>query len=230
MSSLPTQMKAVVLTGLGGAEVLKYSETEPLPQLENEGQVLVKNSFAGINFIDVYYRTGVYPIPEFPTIIGQEAAGTIVATKGSNPLGLTVGDRVVWIGQGGYAEFSALYFHQCIKIPSEVTDKDAASIFLMGMTAMSLIREAYAVQKGQTVLVHAAAGGVGLLMCQMLKNLGAITIGTAGGPEKCALARDHGATHVIDYKACSGPNWVQQVEEITNGRGVDVVGFHLRST
>jgi NADPH2:quinone reductase len=142
-------------------------------------------------------------------------------------LGLKVGDRVVWVGLGAYAEYTAVPFGQCVKIPAEVTDEGAASIFLMGMAALSLIKEAYAVKKENVVLVHAAAGGVGLLMCQILKSTGAIVIGTAGGPEKCARAKAHGATYAIDYKAASGPGWVEQVRELTEGQGVDVVGFTL---
>lgn len=197
-------MKAVVLTDLGVVEKLRYSESEPLPEL-GEGEVLVKNSFAGLNYVDIYFRTGVYPI-NTPSIIGQEAAGTIVATSGPNPLGFEVGDRVVWIGQGGYAEYTAVHFGQCVKIPAELTDENATSILLMGMAALSLVKEAYAVRKGDVVLVHAAAGGVGLLMCQILSKMGAVVIGTAGGPEKCALAKEHGATYAIDYRASSGPS------------------------
>lgn len=215
-------MRAVVLSELGGPEKLRYSEAEPLPKLR-EDEVLVKNTFAGINYVDIYYRTGVYPIGKFPTIIGQEAAGVIVATLGSNPLGLKVGDRVVWIGQGGYAEYAAVHFGQCVKVPPGVTDEEATSFFLMGMTALSLVRGAYAVKKGQVVLLHAAAGGVGLLMCQILKAIGAVIIGTAGSSEKCARARDHGATYTIDYKASPGRAWVELVKDITKGQGVDVV-------
>lgn len=224
MALLPHTMRAVVLSEFGGPEKLRYSEAEPVPKLR-ESEVLVKNTFAGINYVDVYYRTGAYPVDKLPTIIGQEAAGVIVATLGSNPLGLKVGDRVVWIGQGGYAEYTAVHFGQCVKIPSGVADEEATSIFLMGMTALSLVRGAYAVKKGQVVLVHAAAGGVGLLLCQILKAIGAVIIGTAGSPEKCACARDHGATYTIDYKASPERAWVELVKEITKGQGVDVVGY-----
>ncbi|KFZ15713.1 hypothetical protein V501_02598 [Pseudogymnoascus sp. VKM F-4519 (FW-2642)] len=204
MSPLPSTMKA------------------PLPEL-NEGEVLVKNVFAGINFVDIYYRTGVYPSKSLPDIIGNEAAGAIVAIREPNPLGFKIGDRVAWTGRGAYAEYTAVNHATCVIIPSEVPDRDAASVLLMGMTALSLVKKAYAVQKGQTVLVHAAAGGVGLLMCQILKDIGAIVIGTAGSPEKCALAKEHGAMHVIDYRGSSGAGWMEQVKEITNGQGVDVV-------
>jgi NADPH2:quinone reductase len=225
MSYLPSTMKAVVLTEAGGPEKLEYTEKQPLPNLY-EGQVLVKNTFAGVNFIDTYFRTGYYPSPSgYPLILGQEAAGVIEKVEGPNLFALEKGDRVVWIAQGGYAEYTALPARQVIKIPSGVTDEDAVGAFLMGMTALSLVKEAFLVQKGHTVLVHAAAGGVGLLLCQILKDIGAITIGTAGGPEKCALAKENGATHVIDYRATSGPSWVAQVKELTNGEGPDVVSI-----
>ncbi|OBT86770.1 hypothetical protein VE02_04257 [Pseudogymnoascus sp. 03VT05] len=151
----------------GGTEMLKYSETQSLPEL-NEGEVLVKNTFAEINFVDIYYRTGVYPSKSLPDIIGNEAAGTIVAIREPNPLDFKIGDRVAWMGRGGYAEYTAVNHATCVIIPSEVSDRDAASVLLMGMTALSLVKKAYAVQKSQTVLVHAAAGGVGLLMCLSL--------------------------------------------------------------
>ena len=102
-----------------------------------------------------------------------------------------------------------------------VSDEDAVGGFLMGMTALSLIKESYPVKKGETILVHAAAGGMGLILCQMLRDMGCTVIGTAGGPEKCALAKENGATHVIDYKATGGPSWVEQVMKLTNGEGVD---------
>ncbi|RDL40513.1 Uncharacterized protein BP5553_00492 [Venustampulla echinocandica] len=209
MASLPTIMKAVTLTALGGPEKPLFSEYKPVPRLQ-PGQVLIKNAYSGINFVDVYYRTGVYPSASLPTIIGQEGAGTIVATSGPNPLGLDVGDHCpsFWsmraTSQGHLGE-------------------GCRPVFLMGMAATSLIQTAYSVQKRQTVLIHAAAGGVGLLLCQILRDVGAIIIGTAGGPEKCALAKENGARHVIDYKAASSSSWVERVMELTNGSGVDVV-------
>lgn len=221
-SSIPSQMKAILVPQHGGADVLQYTESHPIPKL-SDGQILVKNNFAGVNFIDTYFRTGLYPPPAgFPMIIGQEAAGTIAKVEGSNPLGFKEGDRVVWIFRGGYAEYTAVPADRVVKIPAEVSDEHAVGGFLMGMTALSLVKEAYPVKKGDTVLVHAAAGGMGLLLCQILRDIGATIIGTAGGPEKCALAKENGATHVIDYKASSGPSWVEQVLKLTEGKGVDV--------
>ncbi|KIW34383.1 uncharacterized protein PV07_01161 [Cladophialophora immunda] len=219
MSSLPSTMKAVSFSKTGGPDVLEYTESQPLPKLE-DGQILVKNNFAGVNFIDTYFRTGLYPA-SYPLIPGQEAAGTVAKIQGNNPLGFKEGDRVVWIKQGGYAEYTAVPADRAIKIPPGVSDEDAVGGFLMGMTALSLVKEAYPVKKGETILVHAAAGGMGLLLCQILSDMGCTVIGTAGGPEKCALAKENGATHVIDYKATSGPTWVEQVLKLTNGEGVD---------
>jgi NADPH:quinone reductase len=219
MTSLPSTMKAVSFSKTGGPEVLEYSESTPLPQLQ-DGQVLVKNTFAGINYIDTYFRSGLYPA-QFPFTPGQEASGTIAKVQGDNALGFKEGDRVVWIKVGGYAEYTAVPADRVIKIPDGVSDEDAVGSFLMGMTALSLIKESYPVKKGETILVHAAAGGMGLILTQMLRDLGCTVIGTAGGPEKCALAKENGAHHVIDYKASSGPSWVEQVLKLTNGEGVD---------
>jgi len=221
MSSIPSKMKAIVVPENGGADVMKYTDSHPVPTL-SDGQVLVKNHFAGVNFIDTYFRTGLYPAPGgLPMVIGQEASGTIAKVEGSNPLGFKEGDRVVWIKFGGYAEYTAVPAEKVVKIPDGVSDEDAVGGFLMGMTALSLVKEAYPAKKGETVLVHAAAGGMGLLLCQILRDTGVTVIGTAGGPEKCALAKENGATHVIDYKKTDGPSWVEQVMKLTDGKGVD---------
>lgn len=213
-------MKAVFFDKTGGPSVLQYSESYPVPT-PSDGQLLIRNTFAGVNYIDTYFRSGLYPAPSLPMVPGQEAAGTVAKVQGPNPLGFKEGDRVVWITRGGYAEYTAVSADRVIKIPSGVSDENAVGGFLMGMTALSLIKEAYPVKKGETVLVHAAAGGMGLILCQLLRDLGVTVIGTAGGPEKCALAKENGATHVIDYKASSGPSWVEQVKTLTNGQGVD---------
>lgn len=214
-------MKAILVPENGGADVLKYTESQPVPKL-SEGQVLVKNNFAGVNFIDTYFRSGLYPAPGgLPMIIGQEAAGTVAKVQGSNAQGLKEGDRVIWMASGGYAEYTAVKADRAIKIPDGMSDEIAVGGFLMGMTALSLVKEAYPVKSGETILVHAAAGGMGLLLCQILKDIGATVIGTAGGPEKCALAKQNGATHVIDYKKADGPSWVEQVLKLTDGKGVD---------
>jgi NADPH:quinone reductase len=214
-------MKAIVLTGAGGTDKLQWSESEPTPKLTS-GQVLVKNNIAGINFIDTYFRSGLYPAPAgYPMILGQEGAGTIAAVEGSNAQGFKAGDRVVWIKQGGYAEYTAVNADRCIAIPEAVSDEEAVGGFLMGMTALSLIQEAFEVKKGTKVLLHAAAGGMGLLLCQLLKQAGAYTIGTASTQEKCDLAKKNGADVMINYK--DNTNWLDEVLKLTDGKGVDVV-------
>lgn len=221
-TSIPTTQKAIVVNENGSPDVLTYTESHAVPSISN-GQVLVKNHFAGVNFIDTYFRTGLYPPPGgFPLVLGQEASGVIAKIAGDNAFGLKEGDRVVWMAGKGYAEYSAVPADRIIKIPHGISDEDAVGGYLMGMTALSLIKEAYPVKKGETVLVHAAAGGMGLLLCQLLRDLGATVIGTAGGPEKTKLAKENGATHVIDYKAAEGPSWVEQVLKLTDGKGVDV--------
>jgi NADPH:quinone reductase len=220
MSSLPSTMKAVVLTEAGGTDKLKYSESEPLPKL-GDGQILVKNNIAGINFIDTYFRTGLYPAPNgYPMILGQEGAGTVAAVQG-NSQGFKEGDRVVWIKQGGYAEYTAVAADRAIKIPSGLSDEEAVGSFLMGMTALSLVQEAYEVKKGDKVLVHAAAGGMGLLLCQILRDIGAYTIGTASTQAKCDLAKSNGASVMVNYS--DNKDWASEVKKLTDGKGVDVV-------
>jgi NADPH2:quinone reductase len=214
-------MKAILVHEAGGADVMKHVEDKEVPTL-SDGQVLVKNNVSGVNFIDTYFRQGHYPAPAgFPMVIGQEASGTIAKIQGENKYGFKEGDRVVWIAFGGYAEYTAVAAGRAIKIPEGVSDEHAVGGFLMGMTALSLVKEAFEVKKGHTILVHAAAGGMGLLLCQIMRDIGATVIGTAGGPEKCELAKKAGATHVIDYKASSGPSWVEQVMKLTDGQGVD---------
>ncbi|KAH8705156.1 putative quinone oxidoreductase [Talaromyces proteolyticus] len=220
--TIPTTQKAIVVETTGGPEVLQLKTDYPVPQ-PSDGQVLIKNKVSGINYIDTYFRTGLYPSSK-PEVLGREAAGTIVALgPGANPYGFKVGDRVVWMKTASYAEYSAVPDRDVVKIPDGVSDEEAVASFLSGLTILTLVKETYAVKKGDTVLVHAAAGGAGFLMVQVLKLLGAIVIGTAGGPEKVALVKSLGADHVIDYRSEEGKDWVKRVKEITNGRGVDVV-------
>lgn len=220
---MSTYMKAAVLSTIGGPEGFKCLDDIPIPELQ-EGTVIVKNSISSINYADVYFRTGIYPSARHTDLIlGQEAAGVIVAAPVDEPLGLKKGDRVVWIAQGSYAQYTCVPTSQIIKIPPGVQDEDAAGVFLTGMTALTLIGEAFPAKAGDWALVHAAAGGVGLLLCQALKDLGVVVIGTAGGPEKCQLALQNGASHVIDYRA--EQDWPKKVHELTGGRGVDVVSI-----
>lgn len=156
-----------------------------------------------------------------PKILGREAEGTILSTGPGDLHNLSIGDRVVWLAMGGYAEYTAVPASTTYKIPSDVKPGVAAASTLQGLTAMVLTHEVYSVQKGDWVLVHAAAGGVGLWLCQILKSLGANTIGTASTAEKLKLAKDNGAGSMINYK--EETDLVQKVMEITNGKGVKVV-------
>ncbi|KAL5362406.1 hypothetical protein BJX96DRAFT_166643 [Aspergillus floccosus] len=220
--SVPTSMKAVIVEALGGPEVLEFKTDYPVPT-PKEGQLLVKNNICGINYIDTYFRTGLYPSQK-PEVLGREAAGTVVALgPGPNPYNFQVGDRVAWLSTGGYAEYTAVPAAKTVKIPEGISDEDVMASFLSGLTVLSFAKETYPVQKGDWVLLHAAAGGAGFLMTQILKSMGAKVIGTAGGPEKVALVKSLGADHVIDYRSEEGKDWVSKVKEITGGRGVDVV-------
>ncbi|KAJ5385605.1 Polyketide synthase enoylreductase, partial [Penicillium concentricum] len=217
----PTHMKATILSKIGGPEGFEFSDDVPVPELK-DGFVIVRNTFASIKFADVYFRTGIYPSSQGSNVIlGQEASGFVEAAPEGNPFGIQKGDRVVWIFQGGYAQYTAVPITQVIKVPSGIADEDAAGVFLAGMTALALINEGFKVKAGDSVLVHAAAGGVGLLLCQALRERGAVVIGTAGGREKCDLALKYGASHMIDYRM--EVDWAQKVRELTNGEGVDVV-------
>lgn len=218
--SIPTTMKAVLVEQTGGPEVLQYKIAHPVPTPQ-EGQLLVRNNICGMNYIDTYFRTGLYASPK-PEILGREGAGTVVAL-GPNASGFQVGDRVAWLATGGYAEYTAAPAAKTVKIPDGVSDEDVMASFLSGLTVLSFAKETYPVQAGDWVLLHAAAGGAGFLMTQILKNIGAKVIGTAGGPEKCELVKSLGADVVIDYRSEEGKDWVKRVKEVTGGRGVDVV-------
>ena len=215
-------MKAVQIDKIGGPEVLQFQPDHPVPT-PGEGQLLVKNNISGINYIDTYFRTGLYPSPK-PEVLGREGAGTVVALgSGANPHDFKVGDRVAWLGTSGYAEYTAVAAEKTIKIPDGITDEDAIASFLSGLTVLTFAKETYAVKKGDWVLLHAAAGGAGFLMTQILKSIGAKVIGTAGGAEKVALVKSLGADVVIDYRKEDGKDWVKKVKEVTGGEGVDVI-------
>ncbi|PKS09654.1 hypothetical protein jhhlp_004273 [Lomentospora prolificans] len=220
--SLPSTQKAIVVEETGGPEVLQFRTDYPVP-VPGEGQVLVKNVLSGINFIDTYFRTGLYPSPK-PEVLGREAAGVIVAVgPDADKHGFEVGNRVVWLGNGAYAEYSAAPVTQMMRLPDGLADVDAVGSYLSGLTSLALAEEAYHVKPGDWVLLHAAAGGTGILMTQILKALGAKVIGTAGGPHKAELVKSLGADYVIDYRSEAGKDWVNEVKRITNQRGVDVV-------
>ncbi|KAL2853258.1 hypothetical protein BJY01DRAFT_244228 [Aspergillus pseudoustus] len=220
--SLPNAQKAIVIEKTGGPEVLEVRSEHPVPT-PKEGQLLVKNQICGVNYIDTYFRTGLYPAPK-PEVLGREAVGTVVALgPGENPYNFQVGDRVAWLATSGYAEYSAVPQSRTVKVPTGISDEDVMASFLSGLTVLSFVKETYPVQKGDWVLLHAAAGGAGFLATQILKSIGATVIGTAGGPQKVELVKSLGADYVIDYRSEEGKDWVKKVKEITNGRGVDVV-------
>ncbi len=212
------KIKAMRIHQHGGPEVLTLDEIElPNPAA---GEVQVRHTAIGLNFIDVYYRTGLYTLPSgLPIIPGNEAAG-IVTALGEGVEGLKVGDRVAYASTiGAYCEARNMAADRLVKIPDGIADETAAAMMLKGMTAEMLLCRVYPAQKGQTILFHAAAGGVGLIAGQWANSIGVTVIGTAGSPEKAALARRNGYHHVIEYKH---ENIVARVKEITGGKGVDV--------
>ncbi|KAI9736433.1 MAG: NADPH:quinone reductase [Claussenomyces sp. TS43310] len=219
MAPIPKTMRGILIEKTGGVEVLQYRTNLPVPSLK-EGEVLVKNDYVGINYIDTYFRTGLYPAPK-PEILGREAEGTIVAVSDAGEThGFKPDDRAVWMSTAGYAEYTAVPADKAYAIPAGIQPGVAAAALLQGLTALTLIREAYAAQKGDWILVHAAAGGVGLWLCQLLRAVGARVIGTASTPDKIALARANGAEFVIDY---SHEDVVARVSDITGGAGVVAV-------
>lgn len=210
-------MKAVYIEQTGGAEVLKYGD-QPTPQ-PSAGEALVKIEAAGINFIDTYQRGGLYKIP-LPAILGSEGAG-VVESAGDGVTNVKPGDRVVWaMSRGAYAEYAVAPANVLIPIPDGVASIDAAAVMLQGMTAHYLTHSTFALKPGHTALIHAAAGGTGGLLVQMAKMLGARVIGTAGSPEKAAIAREAGADEVILYR---DQDFAEETKRFTNGAGVDVV-------
>jgi len=214
-------MKGVVIEKTGGTEVLLYKTDIPVPELKDD-EVLVKNEYIGINFIDTYFRTGLYPPPFYPYILGREGAGTIAALGPNVPASLTLNTPVVYMGQYAYAEYTPVAANWVLPLPPTISPKTAAAAILQGLTALTLIREAYEVKKGDWILVHAAAGGVGLWLCQLLKAVGARTIATASTPEKRELALSHGAEVALEYLD-NGDEFVKKVLEITGGKGVVAV-------
>jgi NADPH2:quinone reductase len=203
----------------GGPETLTLeSETLSTPQA---GQVTLRHTAIGVNFIDVYHRSGLYPVPQLPSGIGLEGAGIIEAI-GSDVTDWKVGDRVAYVGGGlgAYSERRNIAADKLVRLPDAIPERDAAAILLKGMTVECLIRRVFPVQAGQTVLWHAAAGGVGLLACQWLNSLGVTVIGTVGSQAKADLARQHGCRHTILYRE---ENFVTRVRELTGGQGVPVV-------
>jgi NADPH:quinone reductase len=209
-------MKAITFSRPGGPEVLEYKDI-PKPQV-SEGQVLVRTSAIGLNFIDIYHRTGLYKLP-LPAVPGMEAAGIVEETDGVSEF--RKGDRVAYaMVPGAYSEFHLVPSSKLVKVPDGIELSIAAAAMLQGMTAHYLTTSTYKVNRGDTVLVHAAAGGVGLLLIQMCKRVGATVIGTVSNSSKAELAKEAGADHLINYRTS---DFEHEVAEITKGRGLEVV-------
>ncbi|HEX9621432.1 MAG TPA: quinone oxidoreductase [Polyangiaceae bacterium] len=210
---------AIVLHESGGPEVLRY-ETVPV-ESPAAGEVLVSHSAIGVNFIDTYQRSGLYPLPSFPSGLGQEAAG-VVRAVGAGVRDFAPGDRVAYASGpvGAYSEERVLSAERLVELPDDVDDQQAAASLLKGMTVEYLVQRCYRVAAGQTVLWHAAAGGVGLIACQWLAYLGVRVIGTVGTDEKAKLAARHGCTDPVVY---TREDFVERVRDLTGGRGVPVV-------
>lgn len=209
---------AIRIHAPGGPEVMRWEEVAVAPP--GGGDVHLRHTAVGLNFIDVYHRSGLYPLT-LPTSIGLEGAGEVLQV-GAGVIEFQPGDRVAYAGgpPGAYATERVIPAHRLVKIPAAVSDQQAAAMMLQGMTVQYLLRRTYAVQPGDTILFHAAAGGVGLIACQWAKSLGATVIGTVGSKEKAALAKAHGCDHTILYHQ---EDFVQRVREITGGEGVAAV-------
>jgi NADPH2:quinone reductase len=210
--------RAIRIHATGGPGVLRWEEVAV--GAPAAGEALVRHTAVGVNFIDTYHRSGLYPVP-LPATIGMEAAGVVEAV-GAGVEEVRQGDRVAYAGGpiGAYAERRLIAAQRLVPLPDSVSDETAAATMLKGMTAQYLLRQTYPVKPGDVILFHAAAGGVGLLACPWAKRLGATVIGTVGSDEKAALARAHGCDHVIVYTREDFP---ARVREITGGRGVRVV-------
>ena len=217
VDAVPTVMRAVRIHAHGGADAMRVEEI-PVPR-PGSGQALVRLEAAGVNFIDVYKRTGLYKVP-LPATLGEEGAGTVVAI-GDDVTGVRVGDRVAWAGVlGAYAEYAVILAAKLVPLPAQVSARDGAALMLQGMTAHYLATSTYPLQPGDTCLIHAAAGGVGLLLVQIAKKRGARVIATVGSDEKAGLARGAGADEVIVY---TRDDFVSETKRLTGGTGVQVI-------
>jgi NADPH2:quinone reductase len=212
--------RAIRMHSTGGPEVLQWEEV-PVA-MPGPGQVRLRHSAIGLNFIDIYHRTGLYPLPGgLPATPGMEGAG-VVTEVGPDVSEFNPGDRVAYAGMppGAYAEERLIPAHRLVKLPDAISDRQAAAMMLQGMTAQYLLRRTYRVQPGDNILIHAAAGGVGLIACQWAKHLGATVIGTVGSQDKADLARAHGCDHPLLYRET---DWAAQARELTAGEGVAAV-------
>ncbi len=211
--------KAVRIHETGGPDKLIYEDVDV--GAPGEGEIRLRHTAVGLNFIDCYQRSGLYPLPDLPLTLGAEGAG-VVEEVGPGVTDLTVGQRVAYAGGqiGSYAEERIMAARVVVPVPDNIDDQSAAAMMLKGMTAYMLLHRCYAVQAGDTVLVHAAAGGVGTIMCQWAKHLGATVIGTVGTDEKAELAKAHGCDHPILY---TKENFAERVQEISGGTGIQAV-------
>ena len=211
--------KAIRIHETGGIDVMRWEDFDP--GAPAAGEALIRHEAVGLNFIDVYHRTGLYPLPSLPAIPGMEGAGMVEAI-GEGVTEVAVGDRVAYAGlpPGAYAEVRLIPAHRLIKLPDAIPAQQGAAMMLQGMTARYLLYGCYPVKGGDRILIHAAAGGVGLIVCQWANHLGATVIGTVGSAEKAALAQAHGCHHPILYNE---EDFADRTREITDGRGVDVV-------
>ncbi len=211
--------RAIQIYAHGGPEQMKFEDVGEVAPAA--GQVRIRHQAIGVNFIDIYHRSGLYPLPAFPSGLGLEAAG-VVEALGEGVTEFRVGDRVAYAGGaiGAYAEVRTIAADRVVKLPDAISSETAAAMMLKGMTVEVLIRRVFAVKPGQTVLWHAAAGGVGLIACQWLSHLGVRVIGTVGSDEKAALARANGCAETIVY---TRENFVERVLELTDGKKLPVV-------
>ncbi|WP_199231602.1 quinone oxidoreductase [Azospirillum sp. TSO35-2] len=210
-------IRSIQMTQPGGAEVLTPTAVAVPPP--GPGELRLRHAAAGVNFVDVYHRSGLYPLPAYPATLGVEGAGVVEAV-GPGVESIAVGDRVAWAGlpAGGYAEARLLAADRAVRLPDGVEPVAAASLLLRGITAHMLVNRVFAVGPGSTLLIHAAAGGLGLVLTQWAKSLGATVIGTVGNADKAAVARAHGLDHAILYRET---DFVAATRDLTGGRGVD---------
>jgi NADPH2:quinone reductase len=210
---------AIRIHKTGGPEVLTWEEHDP--GKPGKGEVLITHEAIGLNFIDVYHRSGLYPLASLPAVLGLEGAGRVEAI-GEDVSDLAKGDRVAYAGvpPGAYSEKRCIPAHRLVKLPEAISSRDAAGMMLQGMTARYLLHGCYRVGPDSTILIHAAAGGVGSILCQWANHLGAKTIGTVGSKEKAAKAKENGCTHTILYQEEDFP---AVVKELTKGQGVNAV-------
>lgn len=218
MAGIPDHQKGIFITETGGPGVIQVG-TLPVPEISDE-QILIKTEYAGINFSDIYVREGLYPVKKLPHVLGTEGAGTVIQV-GAKVSKFKVGDRVGYVSGPAYEQYTALNVSDFVsKIPDNLSFKTVAAAMAQGLTVLTFVQEAYQVKNGDTLLVHAPAGGTGGLLIQLAKLRGARVIGTTSSDEKAAIARKNGADEVINYKK---EDVVSRVLELTDGKGVDAV-------